>query len=333
MVNNGYLLTGAGSFQLVDNTLPDELSEHSVLLQIEYCGICGGDYSCYLGRRMEYPKSLGHEFVGTVLSTGRKVHAFQVGDFVVSDLNYRCDRCVYCVTGKSHLCIHNDAEQFSNRAFFHYMIINEAYLHRTKIPLSFLYRAALIEPLSCVIHSYNQLKEPSGETLLINGCGSIGTLMCFYIKHILRDQNFDISVYDVNLHRSAALSRCFGVKCIDSISDECFDGVYECTNSLVGMSNSLRSVKRGGTLCILSHLYGEHTSFIYETICKKELRPFFPLRNGASANMTAAIECIETSWTASLDTLIGIYLFDALSDVFRAKEEIEFNKQVIKVHV
>ena len=330
MKNRGYLLTDAGCFHLVERDLPNELPEHSVLLRIEYCGICGGDYSCYLGRRPEYPKSLGHEFVGTVLSMGEEVQAFQVGDFVISDLNYRCGKCAYCLSGKSHLCISNNIERFSNRAFFQYMVIDETYLYRIKMPSSLLYRAALIEPLSCVIHSYDQLKPFDWKTILINGCGSIGTLFCFYLKHVLRD--CDISVYDVNIHRSAALSNHFGVKCVRSLSEESFDGVYECTNSPVGMKHSLQSVKRGGVFCVLSHLYGEQTSFVYETICKKELLPICPLRNGSPINVSAAIEYIETFWTSSLDSLIGIYAFDSLPDVFRAKEQIVFNKQVMKMH-
>lgn len=330
MRNRGYLLTAAGNFQLVERDLPNELPEHSVLLQIEYCGICGGDYSCYLGRRPEYPKSLGHEFVGTILSIGREVQAFEVGDFVISDLNYRCGKCTYCATGKSHLCTSNNIERFSNRAFFQYMVIDETYLYHIKMPSSLLYRAALIEPLSCVIHSYDQIKAFDWKTILINGCGSIGTLFCFYLKNILRD--CDISVYDVNTHRSAALSNFFGVKCVSSLSEESFDGVYECTNSTVGIEYSLQSVKRGGAFCVLSHLYGEQTSFVYETICKKELRPVCPLRNGTPANVSAAIEYIETLWTPLLDSLIGIYAFDSLPDVFRAKGQIKFNKQVIKIH-
>ena len=263
MKNKGYLLTDAGNFQLIDEKLPKELPEHSVLLQIEYCGICGGDYSCYLGRRVEYPKSLGHEFTGTVLSVGKTVRMLQVGDCVVSDLNYRCGSCTYCTTGKSHLCTYNDAERFSNRAFFKYMIIDETYLYRIKMTPSVLYRATLIEPLSCVIHSYDRSKGSGWKNILVNGCGSIGMLLCFYLKNVVKNYNSNVFVYDINTQRSAALSQHFGVKCIDSISEECFDGVYECTNSIAGIEISLRSVKRGGDLCIMSHLYGEQTSFVY----------------------------------------------------------------------
>lgn len=329
MKNRGYLLIGAGNFQLVEKELPEKLPEHGVLLQIEYCGICGGDYSCYLGRRPGYPKSLGHEFVGTVLSIGRGVQAFEVGDCVISDLNYRCGKCIYCIEGKTHFCRYNNIERFSNRAFFQYMIIDETYLYRINIPSAILYRAALIEPLSCAIHSYNQLKTFDWKTILINGCGSIGMLFCFYLKQISKD--CDIFIYDMNTHRSAALSNCFGVKPVSSLSEESFDVVYECTNSTVGMLSSLQSVKSGGIFCVLSHLYGEQTSFVYESICKKELQTVCPLRNGSPANVNTSIEYIKTYWTSSLDSLIGIYAFNNLPDVFRTKEKILFNKQVIKM--
>lgn len=332
MKNKGYLLTQAGQFQLVEASLTtDKIPEHSTLIQIEYCGICGGDYSCYLGRRPGYPKSLGHEFVGTVLSVGGKVSLVQVGDFVVSDLNYRCGECEYCKTGKSHLCTYNNAERFTNRAFFQYTIIDETYLYRTTLPPTFLYRAALIEPLSCVIHSYDQLKKFNWSSLLINGCGSIGTLLCFYLTQVLNARN--LSVYDINYHRSSALSKYFGVNCVRSLSEEMFDSVYECTNSTAGMEASLQSIKRNGVACIFSHIYGEETSFIYEMICRKELQTLFPLRNGSAKNIRAAIHYIETYWQPQMDRLIGIYTFDDFKNVFRKKNQIGFYKQVIKMHM
>lgn len=329
MQNRGYLLTEKGNFRLVETRLPDEPPEHSVLLRIEYCGICGGDHSCYLGRRPEYPKSLGHEFVGMVLSVGKKVHRFQAGDFVVSDLNYRCGKCDYCTDGKSHLCTDNNAEKFSNRGFFQYMVIDETYLYKVELPAQFLFRAALIEPLSCVIYACNQFERLAWKRILVNGCGSIGTLFCFYLTRTLKE--CDISVYDADSRRSSAAASCFGVKCIRSIPEESFDGVCECTNSPIGVQKSLQGVKRGGAACILSHLYGEPTSFIYETICKKELQAIFPLRNGSPINMNTAIECITKHWTVDFDRLIGIYGFDALPDVFREKGQVPFNKQVIRV--
>lgn len=328
MKNRGYLLTDTRRFQFVTHEMSEEPALSQVLLKIMYCGICGGDYSCYIGRRPEYPKSLGHEFVGKIVSTGDGVSRVQPGDQVVSDLNYRCGKCAYCLKGQSHLCIENNVEHFTNRAFFEYMIIEETYLHKIETNPVFLYRATLIEPLSCVLHSLSGY-DLTDKNILINGCGSIGTLACFYMKDILGVHN--ISVYDSNEVRSEALSSVMRVNKITRPRNENFDFVYECTNSPLGVSDSLRCAKRNGEVCVLSHIYGEESSFIYESICKKELRPKFPLRNGPLYSLGAADACLAGFWRNDYDRLLGIYDFKKLPEVFARKERLPENKQIIKV--
>lgn len=98
MENNVYYLINKGTFKLQRNDL-NSLKPDYVRVQFLYCGICGGDYSCFLGRRTSYPYTLGHEFVASVIDTGKNVNNFYIGDFVVSDFNYRCQKCSYCLTG------------------------------------------------------------------------------------------------------------------------------------------------------------------------------------------------------------------------------------------
>jgi len=88
---------------LMESSLPPLLPEYAVIEYL-YCGICGGDYSVYLGRRQAYPISLGHEFVGRIISVGKNVTNLKNGQYVISDLNYRCGECKFCKRGQSHLC-------------------------------------------------------------------------------------------------------------------------------------------------------------------------------------------------------------------------------------
>ena len=53
MKNDVYYLIKKGKFQLSRNDL-DVLKPNYVRVQFLYCGICGGDYSCFLGRRTSY---------------------------------------------------------------------------------------------------------------------------------------------------------------------------------------------------------------------------------------------------------------------------------------
>lgn len=92
---------------------------------------------------------------------------------------------------------------------------------------------------------------------------------------------------------------------------------------------ALKATEPGGRICIMSHLYGLDTSFIYEEICKKELCAFFPLRNGEVTNMKDAIDFIALYWKRTYDCLIHIY--DKIESAFEDKATSPWNKQVIQI--
>lgn len=95
------------------------------------------------------------------------------------------------------------------------------------------------------------------------------------------------------------------------------------------MYTALDICGRGGSLCVMSHLYGLDTSFIYEMICKKELQASFPLRNGDRRNIESAINYIDNYWAESDNNMLGI--FNNVEDAFIHKSSTIYNKQIIKL--
>lgn len=325
MNNKVYHHTAPYKIEAVNDilTLP---TEKYVTLEYLYCGICGGDYSTYIGRRNDFPYSLGHEFVGRVTNIGDDVSTLHIGDYVISDFNYRCGKCSNCISGNSHLCLQNDAHKFSNRAFSQYGNIHESYLY--KIPsFSFLPKACLIEPLSCVIHACNLCKLNKDMSIVINGCGSIGMLFIFYLSKILSYEN--IYINEINKMREKNIIKYFPVKVYDPDMIDKYDYIIECSNSTNGIKKSLDLCSFGGHICIMSHLYGINTSFIYENICKKELVPIFPLRNGNIDTIKLAINYIGKFWDDGAKELLGIY--DDIYLAFNKKNITSFNKQIVKI--
>lgn len=326
MINYGFILTKEKNFVKVRRTLSSIPKKDYVLLKILYCGICGGDYSCYIGRRNEYPKSLGHEFVGEIIAIGENVLDLNIGDIVISDLNFRCETCDFCLTNRSHLCVHNNDEHFSNRAFFQYVSINKTYLVKLNKP-EYLYRVTLVEPLSCVIHAFSKITCFSN--ILINGCGSIGMLAAFYAKQVLKIKN--VYVNDINKDRENNLCKYFNTIAFDTKKHNDIECAFECSNSITGISKILKHLNAGTTICVMSHLYGENTSFIYEYICKKEFNALFPLRNGNKANLNIAYTIICNYWKTDYDNMLGIYNYENINDIFERKLEIPYNKQILKM--
>src|SRR5258706_9310045 len=67
-----------------------------VLVRIAACGVCHTDL-----KKVEYglqdpPRIYGHEMAGTIVSTGRGVRGWRVGDRVAVFPHVPCGRCYYC---------------------------------------------------------------------------------------------------------------------------------------------------------------------------------------------------------------------------------------------
>lgn len=318
------MFTAPQKIELVASPLPVLESDY-VCVEYLYCGICAGDYSVYRGYRHTFPISLGHEFVGRVLFCGNTVQGILPGQYVVSDFNYRCTKCVYCCSHQSHLCEQNNKTLFSNRGFAKYANIHFSYLVAIDPPVH-LPRACLIEPLSCVIHACSYVGIKKGMKILICGGGGIGMLFCFYLRRVGKD--IDITVAEVNTHKREMLVERFHVYEFNDKSNTIYDLVIDCSDSTTGLAFSLSKARRGGQMCIMSHLYGLDTSFVYEEICKNELKCAFPIRNGEKRNLELSAGYINCYWTSEDDNMLIIY--DDIHAAFNEKGTSTYCEQIVR---
>ena len=84
---------------------PEPLTRDDAVVGIEASGICGSDLHIYHGRvKMEPGFTIGHEFVGTVLSAGDDVTRVKVGDRVLGCYHSACGTCYFCLRGLYHKC-------------------------------------------------------------------------------------------------------------------------------------------------------------------------------------------------------------------------------------
>lgn len=330
MLNNvvSYLIA-PHKFINVISDLPDNIPAGYVRVKYLYCGICGGDYSRYLGYRAEYPVSLGHEFVAQVLDYNcSQTIDFVKGDYVVSDFNYRCHECSYCQKGKSHLCVKNDIELFTNRAFSMYADIHYSYLSKIDSSIKPIYRATVIEPLSCIIHAMENYNLSMIKRVLIYGTGNIGMLCAFYLHNCC---NKDVYVYDTFKEKCQLVANTLGCNTVNPNAN--YDLVIEATNSAAGLLDCITHCKDNQSICSFSHLYGQNTDYIYTNLVKKEINIYFPLRNGLKENLSHAAQLVKSNWSSCEDRLIEIFETDNLNLAFEAKKNCCKPKQIIKFKV
>jgi threonine dehydrogenase-like Zn-dependent dehydrogenase len=163
-----------------------------MVIRVSACGICASDCKCWSGAKMFWganpyvkaPVVPGHEFFGVVddLGDGAAAHfGVQPGDTVVAEQIVPCDRCRFCRSGQYWMCeVHNIfgfQRQVADGGMSEYMLIpTTARVH--VIPKAMpLEDAAIIEPLSCAIHTIQLGDVQLDDVVVIAGAGPIGLMM------------------------------------------------------------------------------------------------------------------------------------------------------------
>ncbi len=180
-----------GQFSIEEYAIPDPAAG-GLLLRTELTGVCGTDTHIYQGHvpGITYPLVLGHEFVGIIEKLGSDLshdtvgQPIAAGDRVVPMPATPCGICAECVMqpGPVINCPHYDVTGFTNnneRALAGGMseIIHHANprtrLFKTSLPAEI---AVLAEPFSTPIHGLQRVGIQPGDTVLVQGSGTVGLL-------------------------------------------------------------------------------------------------------------------------------------------------------------
>ncbi len=109
-------------------------SDVQVLIRVKACGVCRTDLHVFDGdlKSPRLPLILGHEIVGTVVTTGTAVINFNPGDRVgVPWLGRTCGCCPFCASGRENLCDQAAFTGFSvNGGFAEYTVADARYCFR-----------------------------------------------------------------------------------------------------------------------------------------------------------------------------------------------------------
>ncbi len=164
-----------------------------LVIRVGACGICASDCKCWGGAGMFWggespwvkaPVIPGHEFFGYVdeIGEGAAEHfGVSPGDKVIAEQIVPCERCRYCRSGKYWMCeVHNIfgfQRDVADGGMSEFMLLPaNARVHVIPPEVS-LEDAAIIEPLSCAIHTVNRGDVQLDDVLVIAGAGPIGLMM------------------------------------------------------------------------------------------------------------------------------------------------------------
>lgn len=269
-----------------------QINEDEVLVKVEACGICAGDTKSYHGAAMfwgggvlppwtKVPVVGGHEFIGEVVAIGdnaAKKHNLEIGDRAIAEQIVSCGECKFCKSGSHWMCqhqnIHGHQGEVADGGMAQYMkygpndIVHKVPKH---IPAE---HAAMIEPLSCSVHTVERAKIEMNDIVVVAGMGPIGLCKIQYAK--LKSPKMVIAV-DINPKRLEIAKKlgadvvinpkeCDAVQAVLDLTDGYGCDVYiNSTGHPSGVIQGLQMVRKLGTFVEFG-VFGAETSVDWSII-------------------------------------------------------------------
>ena len=205
--------------ELDENRDPNDML--SVLLEIQYAGVCGTDRGIWhrqvfkelihtsLEKEGKSQRIVGHEFVGKVVAAGSLVeklyYDIRVGKYVSGDSHITCGRCFQCRVGEEEVCQDQKILGISTDGIFAKYV---------KIPAKNLWAvdferirpeiAAMLDPFGNAVHACSKV-DLRGKRVAILGCGPIGMFTILLARTFGASKIIAVDINDTNLEMAKEL--------------------------------------------------------------------------------------------------------------------------------
>ena len=315
-------------FRLIDIPEPAAPGPGDALVRIHRIGICGTDYSGYLGKMpyFSYPRIPGHELGVEVLAVGEGVANVKPGDRCSVEPYINCQRCHSCRRGHTNCCeAHKTLGVMCDGGMCERFLLPARKLHVSR-KLTFE-QLALVETLAIGCHAVNRGAPQPGGNVLVIGAGPIGLSVIEFAR--LTDAR--TIVMEMNAARLAFVREKMGV--LDTIllapdgeaaaleelgcitNGQLADVVVDATGSNKSMGGALGYCAYAGRLIYVG-ITQQEVSFLHAPIMHRRELTIMASRNAIADDFTRIISLIEGGridtlpWIthhAKLDEVIGVF--------------------------
>jgi L-idonate 5-dehydrogenase len=339
-----FMLHGEKDLRAHDLELP-AVSPGHVMIKVKRAGICGSDMHYYSHGRIgsfvpKRPFVLGHEFAGDVVSAGDGVNLSLIGQRVTVDPSIPCGECKLCRGGRYNLCrsmrFYGSAscDPHIDGGFAEYTIAPSANCFAIPDGLGWG-EAAMIEPLSVVVHAARRAGDIAGHRVLVTGGGAIGQLMALVARSFGASQVVMSDIAEFPRDLAMKLGADTSLNSLDvnfeeqaiSLSQGGFDVVFEASGSAQALAQAIAVAERGATIVQVGTLPTPVTAPL-NSIMAKELNFIGSFR---FANVFASALELAVSKRINLSALISAVL--PLSDMQRAMELAIGKQEVVKIQI
>lgn len=183
------VLFGYNDLRVIDVSVPVP-GPQEVLIKVEACAICGTDPKIVAHGWPNNPPFgeyiPGHEYAGTIVSSGQGVSDYKTGDRVAVEPHKGCGICENCLRGLYTTCLNYGRVDLGHRhygftvngGYAEYAINHVNTIHPIPDALGFD-EATLITTAGTAMYGITRIGGVRcGETVVVSGPGPIGLMAC-----------------------------------------------------------------------------------------------------------------------------------------------------------
>lgn len=314
---------------IVQEVEKPKLSPGEVLIQVDFCGVCGSDLHAYNHSKgyefVRKPIILGHEFSGTVIETCEIKNPSLIGKKVIVESMHYCGECENCKNRRFAIC--NNIKIIGlhiNGGMAQYVKVNEKFVREITVNLSSKH-AALTEPMSIAVHAVDGIaKVKPNDRVFVQGPGIIG----FFVSLVCKKRGAKVILSGLERDFESRLKKCidYGIQPFvagkDKL-DEKVDIFFECSGSSSGVESGLKMLKKGGRGVIVA-LYEHPTSIFLTPFVRSEVQ----ILTSYGSNPHEYVESMKILeyFGETLNQFISIYSLNEVRDAFQSG----LNQRVLK---
>lgn len=305
------------------------------LLKIVTAGICGTDIHAWAGNQpfFSYPRVLGHELCGEVVSLGAGAHRFRLGQKVSVIPYLSCGSCAACESGKTNCCekisvigVHQDG------GFCDFLSVPESNLLDVSGVDS--EAAALIEPFAISAHAVRRAAVQIDESVLVVGAGPIG----LGVAAIANAAGARVVVADTSAFRRTHVAQNLGLPALDAASGDFeqqlraqFSGrlpgkVIDATGNPAAMNNTVSLIAHGGCIVFVGLHKGDIQ--IPDIDFHKKETTLMGSRNATREDFEKVAQLMAAGKISAEMMLNQRFEFSGLAEIFES--QVINNRELIK---
>lgn len=260
---------------LLENVRTPILDEDEVLVEVNYCGVCGSDLHAYNHSKgyefVTKPIILGHEISGKVINSGDKVENSLLNKNVIIESMHYCGKCDNCKSNRHSICVNNKVIGLHfDGGMAEYVKAKMYYVREIPDELSSKL-AVLSEPMAVAIHAVKKAKQiSSSQIVLVQGPGIIGFLTGLIC--ISKGAKVFLSGLDKDYHTRLRKAESFGMIPHRSNVDELPEKVdifFECSGSNMAVKDGFSALNKGGEAIFVA-LYEKPVNLFLTDLVRNE---------------------------------------------------------------